>query len=466
MSSCFPPNITAALVEEPQLEFAMLFPLFELVFTFASTAPYLICLFIIGLFSIPKYLRVHLFATPFLLLFMLAIHSAVESQHFARLEGYNLSLPSKRAALESYISTGDGNMTDIIEGGRYPPTFGTTELYWYLSTQLTESLLHNTIQDARTLPEAYNKGDDWFEATLGEPMVYTCAIYPSSCETMWSAQHNKLDFISHALNIRPGDHVLDIGAGWGRLSAYYASKGANVTGVLMASDQQNYANRLVENLGLSKYVDIRLQNFFDMQDPKGTYDAISAVEMAEHVGIRNYDMFLQKVHRLLKNDGTFYIQVAGLPRGYAKGYNHYEDIIWGLFMDEHVFPGADASCPMGWVITKLEQAGFEVQNVHNLGSHYSRTLSHWLQMWESKKEEISNVYGDKSWRRWRVFLAWSVRIARKGGSTVQFITATKSGQEKARINTQKRLAPGAYKLPSKEKHGPGGGPSTAFTNGL
>ena len=466
MNSCSPPNITTSSVEETQIEFAMLFPLFEMVFTFASNAPYLMCFFIMGLFAIPSKFRVYLLTTPFLLLFMLAAHCAVESQHFARLEGYDLSLPSKRTALEQYIDTGNGNMTDIIEGGRYPPTFGTTELYRYLSTQLSESLFHNTIQDARTLPEAYNKGDDWFEATLGEPMVYTCAIYPSSCETMWSAQHNKLDFISHALDISTGDRVLDIGAGWGRLSAHYASKGANVTGVLMASDQQNYANKLVRKLGLSDHVEIRLQNFFDMQDPKGTFDAISAVEMAEHVGIRNYDTFLQKVHKLLKNEGTFYIQVAGLPRGYAKGYNHYEDIIWGLFMDEHVFPGADASCPMGWVITKLEQAGFEVQNVHNLGSHYSKTLAHWLQMWESKRNEISEMYGEKSWRRWRVFLAWSVRIARKGGSTVQFITATKSGQEKSRIAVQNRLAPGAYKLPSKEKYGPGGGPSIAFTNGL
>jgi len=161
---------------------------------------------------------------------------------------------------------------------------------------------------------------------------------------------------------------------------------------------------------------------------------------------------------LLADDGTFYLQVAGLPRGYGEGYNHYEDLIWGLFMDEHVFPGADASCPMGWVITHLERAGFEVQASHNLGNHYSQTLFHWLKVWESKEKEIVKAYGDRSFRRWRVFLAWSVRIARRGGSTVQFITATKSGQEKARIAAQNRLAPGNYKLPTPTPHGPGGGP--------
>jgi len=189
---------------------------------------------------------------------------------------------------------------------------------------------------------------------------------------------------------------------------------------------------------------------------------ISSVEMAEHVGIRNYNKFLTKVHKLLADDGTFYIQVAGLPRGYGKGYNHYQDIVWGMFMDEHVFPGADASCPMGWVITHLEQAGFEVQNVHNLGNHYSKTLFHWLQTWEAKKDVIVKAYGERSFRRWRVFLAWSVRTARRGGSTVQFITATKSGQEKARIAAQDRLAPGNYKLPVHTPFGPGGGPERIY----
>lgn len=229
----------------------------------------------------------------------------------------------------------------------------------------------------------------------------------------------------------------------------------------MASDQQAYAHRMAERLG-NKNVNILLKNFFDLDLPAKSFNVISSVEMAEHVGIRNYHTFLRKVHNLLADDGTFYLQVAGLPRGYAEGYNHYEDLIWGLFMDEHVFPGADASCPMGWVITHLEQAGFEVQNVHNLGSHYSQTLHHWQQLWESKRDPIVQHYGERAWRRWRVFLAWSVRIARRGGSTVQFITATKSGHEAARIAAQDRLAPGFFKLPPFQAHGPGGGPLPSF----
>merc|ERR1719327_2205989 len=171
-----------------------------------------------------------------------------------------------REALETYIETGKGDMNDIIEGGKHPPIFGKIELGRYLRTWFSGSIFHDTDQDASYLPEAYNKGDDWFEATLGEPMVYTGAIYSGPNETMWSSQLNKLEFIAHALGVKPGDNALDIGAGWGRLSNHLASKGANVTGVLKASDQQAYAQRMSKKSN-HKNVNIVLKNFFELDEP-------------------------------------------------------------------------------------------------------------------------------------------------------------------------------------------------------
>jgi len=439
------------------LQFQSMVPIFEIVMFIANYAPYVIAsLIVLGFIVKPEY-RKWIILVPLLTFIGLIGLVMWESAAFAKAEGYDMKLPSMREALEDYIETGKGDMNEIIEGGKYPPIFSKVELGRYLRTWLTGSMFHDTNQDASYLPEAYNKGDDWFEATLGEPMVYTGAIYTGPNETMWSAQLNKLEFIAHALGVKKGDKAMDIGAGWGRLSNHLASKGADVTGVLMASDQQQYAQRMSKKLG-NKNVNILLKNFFHLETPEKKFNVISSVEMAEHVGIRNYNKFLRKVHELLDDEGTFYLQVAGLPRGYGQGYNHYEDLIWGLFMDEHVFPGADASCPMGWVVTHLEQAGFEVQNVYNLGNHYSKTLYHWQLTWESKKDSIIKAYGERSWRRWRVFLAWSVRIARRGGSTVQFITATKSGNEVARVNAQDRLFPGKFQLPQFTAHGPGGGP--------
>merc|ERR1719353_161230 len=118
-------------------------------------------------------------------------------------------------------------------------------------------------------------------------------------------------------------------------------------------------------------------------NPEGGFDKITSLEMAEHVGIKRYQEFLTRVHDLLKDDGVFYFQVAGLRKHWR-----YEDLVWGLFMGEHVFPGADASCPLGWVSTQLERAGFEIQRVHNLGTHYSRTITQWLDNWYANKAEM------------------------------------------------------------------------------
>merc|ERR1719460_3504110 len=177
-----------------------------------------------------------------------------------------MSLPSMRVALDTYIDTGKGDMMEILEGKKNPPIFGPIEMGRYLKAQLGGAVFHNTDQDASYLPEAYNKGDDWFEATLGEPMVYTGAIYTGPNETMWSAQLNKLEFIAHALGVKKGDNALDIGAGWGRLSNHLASKGADVLGVTMASDQQAYARKMSAKLGNGN-VNISKVNFFDLDVP-------------------------------------------------------------------------------------------------------------------------------------------------------------------------------------------------------
>jgi len=270
-------------------------------------------------------------------------------------------------------------------------------------------------------------------------MVYTSGIYKHGNETLMEAQKHKLDYVAHAVELKKGDKVLDIGCGWGRLLQHFTDKyGAIATGVTLSSEQKKYGDELNKHNGAK----IELQDAMKLAErpdlvPKGGFDAITSLEMAEHVGIRRYQEFLTKVHALLKDDGVLYFQVAGLRRQWK-----YEDLVWGLFMGEHVFPGADASCPMGWVTTHLERAGFEVQRVQNLGNHYSITLNQWLEEWHKDKDAMTKKYGAEAYRRWEVFLAWSVRVARQGSSTVFMITAVKQGQEKARIRVQDRLAPG------------------------
>jgi len=288
-------------------------------------------------------------------------------------------------------------------------------------------------------------------------------------ETLETAQLRKMEYVTHALGVKPGMKALDIGCGWGRFPEFLAQKGVQVTGVVAATDLANYARRLSKKHG--DKVKIIDKNFYDeLNLPAKSFDVVSAIEMSEHAGMRNFNKFLTKIHSLLKDDGTFYIQCSGLQRGYAKSkskeyydkkfpnqpvarVNNYLELIWGIFMEQHVFPGADSSTPLGWIVTHLERAGFEVQSASNMGISYGRTLQAWQNVWESKKDEIVKVYGEKAYRRWHVFLSWCAYGIRWGPSTVNFITATKSGNFPARYNAQYRLAPGRWVSPSVEELG-------------
>jgi cyclopropane fatty-acyl-phospholipid synthase-like methyltransferase len=143
--------------------------------------------------------------------------------------------------------------------------------------------------------------------------------------------------------------------------------------------------------------------------------------MAEHVGIRNFQKFLLQVRNMLEDDGIFYLQIAGLRRAWQ-----YEDLVWGLFMSKYIFPGADASCPLGFVVSQLERAAFEVHRVENCGSHYAVTLEKWYQNWKRNEAAVVAKYGERWFRLWLMFLGWSAIIAAQGTSTVFMITATKN----------------------------------------
>lgn len=421
----------------------------ELVIFLIERVPVLVALSLVVPFCLHSKLRIPALLVVPITLVLMTLGTIMGSWEDAKRRGYDLSLPSLRAKLDDYTLTGNGDLDDILNSDKYAPTFGWEEVSYLLRDAFADTLLHLDHYNKNNIAEGYNKGNDWFEATLGEPMVYTSGIYRNGDETLMEAQIYKLDYVANAIELKKGDKVLDIGCGWGRLINHFTEEyGAEMTGITLSEDQRQWGL----NLNEGNNAKILLQDGMTIHKrddiPKGGFDKITSLEMAEHVGIKRYQEFLTRVHDLLKDDGIFYFQVAGLRRHWR-----YEDLVWGLFMMEHVFPGADASLNIGWVSTQLEKAGFEVQRVNNLGSHYSRTLDQWLEVWRANKDKTIQTYGEKSYRRWEVFLAWSVRVARQGSSTVFMITATKQGnkiietpdvaaiREKRRIQTQHQTVP-------------------------
>lgn len=148
---------------------------------------------------------------------------------------------------------------------------------------------------------------------------------------------------------------------------------------------------------------ILCMDYRDIPKEKGYFTKISCLEMAEHVGIRRYPTFLKEVHSLLADDGVMVFQVAGIRTNWQ-----FEDLNWGIFMNKYVFRGADASLPLAWVIAQLQSANFEIKSVDVLGVHYSATIHRWYLNWKSNKEKVIAAYGQRWYRIWEFFLAYSI----------------------------------------------------------
>jgi len=250
---------------------------------------------------------------------------------------------------------------------------------------------------------------------------------------------------------------LDLGCGWGAM-LLHATKHFKVksTGVTLSKEQAKYIECLApkymadatnqdheRNMKIkeeaikeadkaSKQKDaetvkkvnenlkIRIMNAWDLEDVR-KFDVITCLEMSEHIGIRDYQKFMHKVRNMLKDDGVFYLQIAGLRRNWQ-----FEDMIWGLYMNKYIFPGAEASCPLYWDVEQLERAGWDVRYIENRGFHYGLTICTWYHNWVTNKDKVVKKYGEWAWRNWAVFLAWSYLIAMQGSSTVWMIAMGKA----------------------------------------
>lgn len=325
------------------------------------------------------------------------------------------------------VKGGDANMLNILEHRMdWADMIFVWDLFKFVLTTLVPDVLsHSARQDEEQVRDHYDRGNDFYEWFLGPQMIYTSGMIsdPTKKETLEELQDNKLSVVCSKLNLQPTDKLLDIGCGWGTLTAFAAKNfGCDATGVTLAREQTHFGNDRIRKNGIDeKQARILCMDYRDIPVEKGHYNKIVSLEMAEHVGIRHYSKFLTDVYERLNDDGTFVFQVAGLRPQWQ-----FWDLIWGIFMNKYIFRGADASLHVGWVITQLEKVGFEVRSCDVLGVHYSATIHRWLENWFSNEEKVKAKYGEKLWRIWVYFLASSTIIAREGGSSVFQITLQKN----------------------------------------
>ncbi|CAG8956997.1 hypothetical protein HYFRA_00012476 [Hymenoscyphus fraxineus] len=295
-----------------------------------------------------------------------------------------------------------------------------------------EVIMHTRSQDEEQVRDHYDRGDDFYGWFLGPRMVYTSGIIsdPTIEESLEQLQDNKLAVICEKIELKEGERLLDIGCGWGTLTKFAsANYGAKATGITLGRNQTAWGNAGLRKVGIpEEQSKILCMDYRDIPVPEGKYNKITCVEMAEHVGIRHFQTFLRQCNDMMADDGLFFLQVAGLRK-----YWQYEDLTWGLFMNKHVFPGADASVPLNNYIAGCESAGFEVKHIDTIGVHYSATLWRWYRNWIGNGDKVKAKYGDRWFRIWTFFLAYSTIVSRQGSATCYQITLVKNINSNHRI---------------------------------
>ncbi|KAK7923247.1 hypothetical protein PG985_007318 [Apiospora marii] len=296
---------------------------------------------------------------------------------------------------------------------------------FFLFGMLPEVILHSRSQDEEQVRDHYDRGDDFYGWFLGPRMIYTSGVISDihSEESLEELQDNKMAVVCEKIGLQEGETILDIGCGWGTLARFASVNfGAHATGITLGHNQTAWGNRALRNAGIpEEQSKILCMDYRDIQVPKGGYKKVTCLEMAEHVGVRKFQSFLKQVYDMTDDDGVFFLQIAGLRKPWQ-----YEDLIWGLFMNKYIFPGADASTPLGFFVDKLEASGWEIKGIDTIGVHYSATLWRWYRNWMANREKVEAKYGRRWFRIWEYFLAYSTIVSRQGSATCYQIILVKN----------------------------------------
>jgi len=256
--------------------------------------------------------------------------------------------------------------------------------------------LHSRRRDAAVIHHHYDISNTLYSLLLDENMAYSSGYWTSG--GAWygvvDAQRDKLDMICRKLGLGPGKHLLDVGCGWGALAIHAAREyGAQVTGVTISAEQLAFATERVESLGLTHLVDLRLLDYRDLTG--SNFDAVSAIEMGEHVGAGNYRAFAVSLHRLLADEGRLLIQQMSRSGPHPGG---------GPFIERYIAPDMHMR-PMHETLGILAGAGFEIRDVHAMREHYVHTVRSWEAQLETRWEEVVAAVGVTQARVWRLYLA-------------------------------------------------------------
>ena len=268
---------------------------------------------------------------------------------------------------------------------------------------LFNRLLHfsrsNTRRKSRkNISHHYDLGNSFYKLWLDPSMSYSSALFAHEDESLERAQQRKYQRMLQLIDPKPGEHILEIGCGWGGFAIEAAKRGCRVTGITLSREQLEFARRRVGEAGMSELVELRYQDYREVSE---RFDHVVSIEMFEAVGEDHWPTFFQALRRYLRRDGRIALQVITMDHDNYGYYRKHPD-----FIQRYIFPGGMLpSVPV--FESHAAEVGLKLERTAFYGSHYGQTLHRWLERVDRSAEQILELGYDRRFlRMWRFYLAY------------------------------------------------------------
>jgi cyclopropane-fatty-acyl-phospholipid synthase len=268
----------------------------------------------------------------------------------------------------------------------------------------------------QNIAEHYDLGNEFYKLWLDETMTYSCGIWTRPEQTLAEAQTAKYAALCRTLRLKPTDHVLEIGSGWGGLACHAVKNhGCQVTTLTLSKAQHDYCRERFRREGIGDNAEVRIQ---DYRDVTGRFDKIISIEMLEAVGENYVDGYFRQCHRLLKHHGLLALQYITSPD--SRYHQFAKGVDW---IQKHIFPGS-----LLMSIGRVNQAIDRTTDLHmfelrDLGLHYVRTLQEWRKRFNVQHDELRKLKFDERFiRKWNYYLSYcEAAFAHRNISVVQAV---------------------------------------------
>ena len=270
-------------------------------------------------------------------------------------------------------------------------------------------------QAKKNISYHYDLGNEFYALWLDDTMTYSSALFETGQESLEAAQIAKYKSMVDEMGVQPGDHVLEIGCGWGGFAEYAAGeRGLKVTGLTISEEQFRFAAQRIHKAGLSDRVQLKLQ---DYRDETAHYDGIASIEMFEAVGEKYWPVYFGKIRECLKADAQATLQIITLQDKRFETYRKGVD-----FIQKYIFPGGMLPSPTV-LREEIEKSGLCTVKSREFGESYSITLRRWYETFNAKWDQIEAMGFDERFRRmWNFYLTSCAATFHGGNCDVTQIT--------------------------------------------